>query len=163
MPQVLHGVAPGRARESREGRALGGVREQLQRLLVEAEAQALQRELESVQAEVAVQKLSERNCIEIVNTLCELGEIDLIYTQVQYSTHGTARRRGVTARHVGSDKRTCMNSFHASLSHEWDDGFLSVCVSLSLSVCLSLSLSLLFSNFLWIFCSFGFFRMGRSI
>ena len=45
MAQVLHGVAPGRARESREGRALGGVREQLQRLLVEAEAQALQREL----------------------------------------------------------------------------------------------------------------------
>jgi hypothetical protein len=51
MAQVLHGVAPGRARESREGRALGGVREQLQRLLVEAEAQALQRELGGIDEE----------------------------------------------------------------------------------------------------------------
>ena len=43
--QVLHGVAPTRVRESREGRALGGALDQLRRLLVEAEAQALQREL----------------------------------------------------------------------------------------------------------------------
>ncbi len=64
----------------------------------EFDLEALQRELESVQAEVAVQKLSERNCIEIVNTLCELGEIDLIYTQVQYSTVHTARH-GAAARH----------------------------------------------------------------
>ena len=55
----------------------------------EFDLEALQRELESVQAEVSVQKLSERNCIEIVNTLCELGEIDLIYTQdgQEYLTH----------------------------------------------------------------------------
>jgi len=42
---VLHGVAPGRARESREGKQLSSAREQLQRLLVEAEAEYMAKEL----------------------------------------------------------------------------------------------------------------------
>ena len=43
--QVLHGVAPTRVRESRDGRALSGALDQLRRLLVEAEGQAMQREM----------------------------------------------------------------------------------------------------------------------
>ena len=58
--QVLHGVAPTRVRESREGRALGGALDQLRRLLVEAEGQAMQRELSGADDESEAKSQAER-------------------------------------------------------------------------------------------------------
>ena len=58
--QVLHGVAPTRVRESRDGRALSGALDQLRRLLVEAEGQAMQREMSGADDESEAKWQAER-------------------------------------------------------------------------------------------------------
>jgi hypothetical protein len=95
--QVLHGVAPTRVRESREGRALGGALDQLRRLLVEAEGQAMQRELSGADDESEAKSQAERLRGQLAQQHARIVELEA-------RTHALGRR----ALHVHMHMHMCM-------------------------------------------------------
>ena len=104
--QVLHGVAPTRVRESRDGRALSGALDQLRRLLVEAEGQAMQREMSGADDESEAKWQAERLRGQLAQQHARIVELEAR----AHSSATCTQKRDV---HCTCTARTCTCTAHA--------------------------------------------------